>query len=114
MNQLFITKKRPPTRQKEMEEQQNDSDEEQKDDTEKEKETEDFISDKIDNHQIKISRKHNYAKHGEPLYRVRLFVFKRKDDTWESTSNLPGSNMLSYVKTKKLETPYRIDKAVEG
>ena len=40
--------------------------------------TEEFVIDKIVNHKINRSRRHRYAKAGEPLYRVRWYGSKKK------------------------------------
>lgn len=42
---------------------------------------EEFVIDKIVNHRIQKSREHNYAEHGEPLYRVWLYGYKPEDDS---------------------------------
>ena len=89
---------------------------ERNDETEKEDEhpTEEFVIHKIIDHKINRSRRHRYAKAGEPLYRVRWYGFNEEYDTWEPTKHLPRSKIVSYHNAKKQPLPTNIDQADDG
>ena len=76
--------------------------------------TEEFVIDKIVNHKINRSRRHRYAKAGEPLYLVRWYGFEEEDDTWEPTKHLPRSKIVSYYRAKKTEILESVEQANDG
>lgn len=74
---------------------------------------EQFIIDKIVDHRINRSRRHRYARAGEPLYRARWYGFHSEDETWEPTKHLPRIKILAYYLNNKLSILGSIELADE-
>lgn len=65
-------------------------------------------------HNINKSRRHRYAKVGEPLYKVCWYDFEEEEYTWRPTRYLPQIKIMSYYRKHKLSVPDTIEQAVDG
>lgn len=70
--------------------------------------------DRIILYKSNISRRQSRAAYDEPLYHICLYDYKFSDDTWDPTSHLQRSEIVSYYKEKKLKIPNSIEDEIYG
>lgn len=88
--------------------QTNEGNETEKNKEHNEAHTEDFVIEKIVNHQTNKCRLHPYARAREAIYVVRSYGHETDDETPKQTRHLPRGKMLSYFQKKKLPIPDNI------
>lgn len=57
---------------------------------------------------------HGHTEEGELVFRVRWLGYAQGDDTWEPIKHLARSQVLRYVRRKKLATPPTLREAQAG
>ena len=61
-----------------------------------------------------MARKHQYAKYGETLFRVRWYDYAASEYTWKPIRHLPRSKVIGYFKRRKIPLPANLDDAIDG
>ena len=66
----------------------------------------DFIVDRVVDH--------DYTVNGELIFRVRWYGYDSCEDTWEPIRHLRRSQVLTYLRRRRLAAPATIDEARDG